>query len=287
MPSPLVSVIITSYNRENFIAEAIESVLASTYGNYELLIVDDCSADNTVSIAKTYEAKDSRVKVFVNEKNLGQFPNRNHAATFAKGKYLKYIDSDDAILDFGLAYCVESMEKFPQAGLGMYCGNELESKAAECWDSERIIREHFFVRQQLSIGPTGTIIRRDKFIETGGFDTRFGVPSDMYFNIRFASLSPVVLMPVLFVYYRRHEGQEINNRMDYLKYGYLYLKELLENVPLPLKKSEVGYLYRKMKKRQSVNLTKFLLKGGDIKAARKVMKETKFSFADLVTSFFN
>jgi glycosyltransferase involved in cell wall biosynthesis len=282
--TPLVSVLMTAYNREQYIAEAIESVLASTYINFELIILDDGSIDDTVAIAKSFEKKDSRIIVYKNEVNLGQFPNRNKIASYATGKYLKYLDSDDKILDFGLAYCVEQMEKFPNAGLGMYCANGIEKNRSECWPPEKIIREHFFSGHQLSIGPTGTIIRRDKFLETGGFDTRFGVPSDMYFNIRFASFSPIVLMPMSFVYYRRHDGQEINNSMDYLKFGYLYLKELLENIKLPLEPKEINYLHRKMKKRHAVNIVKYFLNTKSIPATKQVMDETKFTLGEVATS---
>ncbi|MBN8834489.1 MAG: glycosyltransferase family 2 protein [Sphingobacteriales bacterium] len=78
--SPLVSVLMTAYNRQPFIAEAIESVIASTYQNWELIIVDDCSNDDTVSIAKSYLLKDNRIQVFENKKNLGDYPNRNLVA---------------------------------------------------------------------------------------------------------------------------------------------------------------------------------------------------------------
>ena len=68
---PLVSVLMTAYNRGKFIAEAINSVLNSSYTHFELIIVDDCSTDNTVVIAQSFAAYDNRVKVFQNEKNLG------------------------------------------------------------------------------------------------------------------------------------------------------------------------------------------------------------------------
>ena len=89
---PLVSVLMTAWNRQEFIAEAIESVLASTYNNFELIIVDDCSTDNTVAIARTYQEQDTRIKIFQNEKNLGDYPNRNKAVSYASGKYIKYLD---------------------------------------------------------------------------------------------------------------------------------------------------------------------------------------------------
>ena len=92
MNAPLVSVLLTAFNREKYIAEAIESVLSSTFNNYELIIVDDASTDKTVEIIKGYAAKDSRIRFYVNETNLGDYPNRNKIATYATGKYIKYID---------------------------------------------------------------------------------------------------------------------------------------------------------------------------------------------------
>ena len=119
MNDPLVSVLMTAYNRERYIAEAIDSVLSSTYQNWELIIVDDGSKDNTVTIAKSYAAKDKRIKVYMNEKNLGDYPNRNKAASYAKGKYLKYLDSDDLILLEALYTIVTQMEAFQDAGWGI------------------------------------------------------------------------------------------------------------------------------------------------------------------------
>src|SRR5918993_1638629 len=116
---PLVSVLMTAYNREKYIGEAIESVLSSTYTNFELIITDDCSNDRTVPIAKEYADKDGRVKVFVNEKNLGDYKNRNQAASYARGKYIKYLDSDDMMYPYTLQIMVGFMEQFPDAGFGL------------------------------------------------------------------------------------------------------------------------------------------------------------------------
>ena len=116
---PLVSVLMTAYNRERYISEAIESVLTSTYTNFELIILDDCSTDRTVEIAEGFALMDPRIRVYVNENNLGDYRNRNKAAEYAKGKYIKYCDSDDKIFDWTLNYCVKMMEKHPDAGMGI------------------------------------------------------------------------------------------------------------------------------------------------------------------------
>ena len=119
MEQPLVSILIAAYNQEKFIGEAIESVLASTYKNFELIIVDDCSPDSTYLIAEGHAIKDKRIRLYKNETNLGDYPNRNKVASYAKGKYLKYIDGDDAIYYWGLQVQVEMMERFPEVAYGL------------------------------------------------------------------------------------------------------------------------------------------------------------------------
>lgn len=92
---PLVSIIMPSYNAAQFIAESIESVLAQTYVDWELLITDDCSKDQTLEIAQSYEREDPRIKVFALPINSGAATARNHSLANAKGEYIAFLDSDD------------------------------------------------------------------------------------------------------------------------------------------------------------------------------------------------
>lgn len=118
MPPPVVSVLMTVYNRERYLAAAIESVLNQTFRDFELIVVDDASTDRSVVIARQFE-QDSRVQVYVNDQNLGDYPNRNKAASYARGKYLKYVDADDLIYPHCLGLMVEGMDAFPEAALGI------------------------------------------------------------------------------------------------------------------------------------------------------------------------
>jgi len=93
---PLVSVILPVYNREKYLATAIESVLQQTYGNLELLIVDDGSKDRSPEIIKEYAAKDRRVRFVLHEENRGVSAARNTALSMAQGEWIALIDSDDA-----------------------------------------------------------------------------------------------------------------------------------------------------------------------------------------------
>ena len=105
----LVSIVMPNYNCAKYIPETIKSVLAQTYINWELLFVDDCSTDNSVELVKKFN--DSRIKIFINEKNSGAAVSRNLALREAKGKYIAFLDSDDlwmpAKLEKQIAYMKE------------------------------------------------------------------------------------------------------------------------------------------------------------------------------------
>lgn len=92
---PLVSIITPLYNSEKYIAETIESVLAQTYMNWEMIIVDDCSKDSSVKIVEKYQKQDKRIRLYRNQKNNGGAKTRNTGIQKAKGKYIAFLDSDD------------------------------------------------------------------------------------------------------------------------------------------------------------------------------------------------
>lgn len=106
----LVSIIMPSYNTCNFIAEAIESVLAQTYPYWELIIVDDCSTDDTNKFIEKY-LKDQRIVYLQNEKNSGAAISRNRALKKAKGKWIAFLDSDDVWMPDKLSKQIDFMLK--------------------------------------------------------------------------------------------------------------------------------------------------------------------------------
>lgn len=105
-----VSIIMPNYNCEKFIDETISSVLAQTYTDWELLIVDDCSTDKSVEIIKNYCGKDERIKLFINDKNSGAAAARNRALREATGKWIAFLDSDDLWLPTKLEKQLAFME---------------------------------------------------------------------------------------------------------------------------------------------------------------------------------
>jgi len=93
MKKPLVSIMMPAYNAGKYIRRAIESVLAQTYENWELIIIDDCSTDNTYEIAASY--KDPRIRILRHEQNMGVGSSRNDALSASRGQWVAVLDADD------------------------------------------------------------------------------------------------------------------------------------------------------------------------------------------------
>ena len=284
MTSSKVSILTTVYNREKYLAACIESVLASSYQNWELIIVDDVSSDTSVAIAKRYEQKDARIKVYVNQTNLGDYPNRNKAASCAKGKYLKYLDADDLIYPRGLEIMVHTMEQFPEAALG------ISQKVAEdikpypfIMQPKETFRREFLMRGVLGLGPTGTIIRRDVFEKLGGFTgTRYIGDTELWYKLALAY--PVVKMEDNLIFWRQHDDQEITKgqeRFFYLENAFKLKLNTLQKKELPLGALERQMALKKFTHRFSRNIARLILKG-HIVLANTIRKSCGISWIKII-----
>lgn len=247
---PLVSVLMTAYNREQYIAAAIESVLQSTYANFELIIVDDCSADSTVATANGYAAKDERVKVYNNKINLGDYPNRNHAASLAVGKYIKYLDSDDIMYPHCLQVMVNAMEQFPDAGYGLSCvGDSLYSYPMQVSPHDAYW-EHFNGLSHFDRAPGSAIIKKTAFDNVGGFSGERMI-GDNELWLKIGRHYPLVKFPVDLYWSRIHAGSE--SQSEYAKEYDLLRKKIFTaafaHTDCPLSKEEKAAILQMIKKR--------------------------------------
>jgi glycosyltransferase involved in cell wall biosynthesis len=228
---PLVSILMTAFNREKYISFAIESVIASSYKNWELIIVDDCSKDNTVEIAKQFERQDSRIKVYINEINLGDYTNRNKAASYATGKYIKYIDADDAIYWWGLEAEVTMMEQYPKAGYGLDDINQNDSKMFPFLLSPFEAYDSFYSGScgAFNKAPTSCIIKREIFNEIGGFNN-FRMTGDIDMWHRLSRYHFLLLMPQGIIWSRGHNDSESGKFKNNLAIDFRYLSVKAANL---------------------------------------------------------
>ena len=286
---PLVSVLMTVYNREKYISIAIESVIKSTYQNWELIIVDDRSKDNSVAIARSYETKDSRIKVFVNEQNLGDYPNRNQAASYAKGKYLKYVDADDMIYPYGLELLVYYMEQFPDAGYGLCSLPQDKSRIYPFELSpQEAYHRHYFEQQLFHKAPLSSIINRKVFQKVGGFTGKRMLGDFEMWHLLSQKYS-VVLMPQGIAWYREHDQQEMSlHRSDPMEpFKYILLSEsLLKDEKCPLNEEQKQIALKKVEK-QKARAILSASKHHSIKKSQEMQKLSGLSVTDVIKSVIN
>ena len=183
--SPMVTVVITTYNRADMVGRAIQSVLNQTHKDFELIVVDDCSTDNTEEVIKAFH--DSHLCYIRHDKNRRLPAARNTGMKAAQGKYLAFLDDDDEWLPDRLKLQVEAAEQKDEGYGGFYCGYAyyLEDGAL----METIPWQKGDIMSSLLKGWTppcsGSMFRRDALEEVEGFDEgiKSGVDHDVWFTL--------------------------------------------------------------------------------------------------------
>lgn len=163
---PLVSVIMPAYNVEQYLAQSVDSVLNSDYPNIELVIVDDGSKDSTFEIAKSYEAKDCRVKALT-KANGGQGVARNYGVEYSSGEYILFVDSDDLISSSYISKAVVQMQSDSEVKV-VTCRGEFFDGRTGRWRLKSYTQKRLAQRNVFTIS---SLMRRDDFLRVGGFDT--------------------------------------------------------------------------------------------------------------------
>ena len=283
-PAPLVSVLVTAYNREQYIAHAIKSILASSLQDFEVVVVDDVSTDQTAAVARTFEGMDSRVRVHMNPANIGDYPNRNRAAALARGKFIKYVDSDDVIYPHGLEVMVNCMNAFPEAALGLSALPDVRQPCPLLLSPAEAYREHFFERDLLARAPGSAIIRRDAFEAVGGFSGKRQV-GDHELWLALARRFPVVKMPTDLVWDRQHSAQEKNydNEATKALMHDAVMHAALDAKDCPLDTAEKTAARNRMEKTRAKRFWKLMQSGGPQTAA-EYRKAAALPAADIVAA---
>lgn len=202
MKNPLVSVLMPAYNAEKYIGEAIESILNQTYKNLELIIIDDCSTDDTWKIIQEYQKKDKRIIGVINNKNLKLSLTLNKGIQMAKGEYIARMDADDISTSDRIQNQVEFLEQNKEVGIlggimeiidtkGNYLGKRSYPQ------DDKLIRKKLFRYSPFS-HPL-IMIRKKILSKSGLYNDTFNPAEDyeLYFRIgkfaKFANLPQVLL----------------------------------------------------------------------------------------------
>ena len=243
---PLVSIISPAYNHEKYISDCIESVLAQTYPNWEMIIIDDGSTDSTFSIAVDYSKKDSRIKPFT-QNNIGIFrlgESYNFALSQCTGKYVAILECDDVWLPEKLALQVEVLEQKPECVLSWgraYLASGDLSYNYYLTPRDTEISEDFYNKPAgiflekfifHSAPPALTlVIRREAIDKIGGFIQEFNLPLvDFTTTIRLLMMGEFAYIDQPLGYWRIYSNQITKTYTAEITKGcYSVVKSLMQN----------------------------------------------------------
>ncbi|MCK4735030.1 MAG: glycosyltransferase [Methanophagales archaeon] len=208
-----VSIIIPVYNGERYISEAIDSVLNQTYRDFEIIVIDDGSKDNTSNILRMYGEK-IRWK---SQENKGPASAKKIGTSMTEGEYITYLDSDDMFLPDKLKQQVDYLDKHPEVGL-VYSDYYQVDEKGKITKLISCNKKNVPLIQQNYVPTSGVMCRRECFDNVGVFDESLGGDYDWDMWLRISEKYPIYCIPKPLFKYRVH-GENISltrpNRLDY------------------------------------------------------------------------
>jgi glycosyltransferase involved in cell wall biosynthesis len=230
---PLITVIIPTYNRAAWVAEAVASVLTQTYRDYELIVVDDGSTDGTLEAMASLEG---HLQVFRRRQQRGVSAARNLGAASARGKWLAFLDSDDLWLPHKLARQIDYVRTRPDL---LICQTE------EIWirngvrvnspNTHRKVAGDIFLQslERCSVSPSAVMLHRRLFKVMGGFDETLPAAEDYDLWLRVAWRYPVGLVPEPLVIKRGGHPDQLSRQWGLDRFRIQALIKLLKEPNLP------------------------------------------------------
>ena len=226
MGTPLVSICIPTYNRAGFISKAIDSALAQSYRNIEVLVVDNASQDNIELVIDKYQ--DPKLKFFKNNQNLGMYGNFNRCIELSKGEYIHILHSDDYIDSDFTKTCVEFMESHPRVrmtfGSAWYLSNNEQRKVAAS-DKDIIYPAPEGFREILSVGIPiicpSVMMKRDVYNSVGQYSCEYPYAGDFYQWLKISRNFDFAFVANAILFYRQGEHTESFKLLQKTPLGYL------------------------------------------------------------------
>lgn len=214
---PLVSVIMPNYNGAKFIEKSINSILNQTYQNFELIIIDDGSSDNSTKLIESFDSK--KIRFYINDENLGVSATRNRAIDLSNGKYIAFMDSDDISPLNRLEIQVDFLEKNDEFGL--LSGHYESFTEYYGLYTKRKFRKHSIIEEKIKVDLNffGAIVSPATMIKKSvidkhniKFDTNLRIAEDFDFWRRIGKYSKVMNLDKKLIYYRKHQNNSIKKR---------------------------------------------------------------------------
>lgn len=247
---PLVSVVTPTYNRADFIAKAIDSVLAQSYGHFEMIIVDDGSQDNTRELIEAYD--DPRISYHYQE-NQGQSIARNRGISLSQGEFICFLDSDNLWFPDKLEKGLAGFQRYPEADIVYGDCVSIDEQGSEI--SRENMRRYSgriaaLMLKDNFISMNTTMTRRRCFDEMGGFSNKDRYAEDYGLWLKFSTRYRFQYVPEYMAYYRIMDDQLSSDKIHRFMANEKIVLEFLHQYPDAVTRSEAreglsGFYLRK------------------------------------------
>ena len=217
MTLPKISVLMSVYNGERYVREAVESMLNQTFTDYEFIIVDDGSTDSTWQILQGYAASEPRVVLVRNETNVGLTGSLNKGLDLARGEYIARMDADDVSLPHRLAAQVAFLDGSPEVGVVGSAVQVIDANGSP-GDVWRYPTTHALILWSLcfhaGIAHPAAVFRKGVVERVGGYDERFAQAQDRDLWQRLSSVARLANLPDVYLLHRKHPDTVSCRRTD-------------------------------------------------------------------------
>ena len=225
MNNPTVSVIVPNYNHQAFLKQRLDSILNQTYQDFEMLLLDDCSPDNSRDILEAYAEEDDRITCHFNEVNSGStFAQWNKGVALAKGEFIWIAESDDYCDSTLLEKLVSKMELDEKLGIAFAQSYIVDEKSeiinsfnenykfifkSDRWESDFRIDgkqecAHYLIFSNTIPNASGALFRKSVYEKTGGAETNWKLNGDWYFYVKMLLISDLYYVSEHLNYFRFH-----------------------------------------------------------------------------------
>lgn len=291
-----ISVVLPVYNCEEFIFETVASILNQTYKDFELIIVDDFSSDNTVSVIEKF--KDFRIKLIKKEKNTGYTDSLNYAISIAKGEYIARMDGDDVCVSTRFEKQVAFLENNPDVVL---CGTAIKFIGLD--NGVKIYPlSHDSIKIKLCFGTPfchPSVMGKKQVFLQAPYDKKFEPAEDIHLWSRIVNVGKVVNLDEVLLHYRAHSNQvSVSNREIQKQNSFFVRMEYLKNFALKDKFSDeelkIIFIHDKIHSLQECEIVikffkyleskNFLINEFDVKEFNLMIDNIKLN---MLKSFFN
>lgn len=238
---PKVSIVLPSYNREDLIGDAIESCLNQTFENFELIIVDDCSKDNSLNIAKDYASKDSRIKVIANKKNKKLPATLNVGFKEAKGKYFTWSSDDNLYHKDAIKKMIDVLDNDKKIGLVYADYTHIDYNGNEGSRIYQESPEYLPIRD--CVGAC-FMYRADIAAKVGPYNEKMFLIEDYEYWLRMGLKTNLYHIDESLYFYRTHKGSLTQTRREEIRQAKLALKkQFADKYEIPRHLKPIDSLY--------------------------------------------